>query len=193
MDVSRREFFTRFGRSFARSIARPLIGVGERALSDAPAIAEQPRRWLRPPGALPEAEFKETCTRCTDCQEVCPYTAIRRLGPEFGEDAGTPAIIPDESPCYMCADMPCIAACEPRALLPTAIEAVAMGTAVLEWSSCYLSQGQPCDYCVARCPLPSKAIAWDENRRPLINVDTCTGCGVCSYLCPADAIAIIPS
>jgi len=193
MDVSRREFFTRFGQSFARSLSRRLLAVRDCASTETSTAAGRQRRWLRPPGAISESDFKDVCTRCTDCQDACPFTAIRRLGPEFGEDAGTPAVIPHESPCYLCAEMPCIVACEPRALAPTAMDAVAMGIAVLDWSSCYLWQAQPCDYCVTRCPLPSKAIGWSADRRPEIDEEKCTGCGVCAYLCPRDAIAILPN
>src|SRR5438105_3930740 len=32
---------------------------------------------LRPPGALPEAEFTSTCSRCGHCAEVCPANAIQ--------------------------------------------------------------------------------------------------------------------
>ncbi|MCH8966781.1 MAG: 4Fe-4S binding protein [Planctomycetes bacterium] len=76
-------------------------------------------RWLRPPGALRDEDaFRSACTQCTACQDVCPHDSIRRLGTEFGVDAGTPAIIPDESPCYLCVDFPCIDVCEPGALQP---------------------------------------------------------------------------
>ncbi len=154
---------------------------------------KRPRAWVRPPGALPEEAFRRTCTQCTDCQEACPYQSIRRLGPEHGENAGTPAIIPAESPCYLCPDMPCIAACEPRALVPTKPEAVSMGLAEVTLSLCYLTHGQPCDYCITRCPLKQDAIGLNDAGLPEIRPDGCTGCGVCGYLCPADAILIAPS
>jgi ferredoxin-type protein NapG len=153
----------------------------------------QPPAWLRPPGALNEAAFLETCTRCTACQEVCPYQSIRRLGPEFGAAAGTPAIIPNESPCYLCADTPCISSCEPRALVLTTPPDVNMGIAVLDRQTCYLSQGQPCDYCVKCCPLRDRAIAWGADGLPDVRDQDCTGCGVCAYLCPAGALSIMPA
>src|SRR5262245_5949412 len=33
--------------------------------------------WLRPPGALPESKFRETCSRCGRCAEVCPAQCIK--------------------------------------------------------------------------------------------------------------------
>ena len=164
------------------------------AFDDLDAPSARPRgTWLRPPGAVPESSFLKVCMRCTACQEACPYQSIRRLGPEFGEAAGTPAIIPEESPCYLCADMPCIAACEPLALQPLTREEVAMGTAEMRTADCYVAQGQPCDYCVTRCPLKSDAIGFNDAGLPEVREDGCCGCGVCAYLCPADAITIRPS
>jgi len=194
MECSRRGFFSLVGRSFATDAANVVDAIQASWANAAPPTAPQPppQRWLRPPGALPESQFLSVCTRCTACQEVCPYQSIRRLGPEFVGVEGTPAIIPDESPCYLCADMPCITACEPRALLPIPRNDIRMGLAVIDESTCYVAQRQPCDYCVKRCPLRDEAIGWDESGFPRVVEDGCTGCGVCAYLCPARAIDIVP-
>ncbi len=188
--LSRRQFFTQFGRSVVANLTAPL-----RRRVDAEALpseqAERKRSWLRPPGALADDDaFRAACTGCTDCRDACPYDSIRRLGPEWGADAGMPAIIPEESPCYLCEDMPCIGTCETGALIPCAKEDVSMGTAALDAASCYVSQGQPCDYCVARCPLKDAAISFSESGIPVIKPEGCVGCGVCVYLCPGDALAI---
>lgn len=190
MTVTRRKFFSEFARTMASRMVPPRLDRLSPLSNDDAEDQSQSERWLRPPGALPEPEFLQACTRCTDCQEACPYLAIRRLGPEFGDAAGTPAIIVAETPCYLCEDTPCIAACGDEALLPTAPDRVRMGSAILHDDLCYLSQGQPCDYCVKRCPLSDTAIAFGDNRLPVINTDGCAGCGVCAYLCPADAITM---
>lgn len=153
---------------------------------------EETRTWLRPPGALPEEAFLDACVRCTDCIEACPHHAIRRLGPEHGANGGTPAIIPTDNPCYLCEDLPCIPACDARALVPTERGAVRIGSARLQHDACYVAQGQRCDYCVTSCPLKNTAISWAADRMPVIHEEHCTGCGVCAYLCPADALHIIP-
>jgi ferredoxin len=150
----------------------------------------KPAARLRPPGALPEEVFLTTCTRCTSCQKACPYESIRRLGPEFGEAAGTPAIIPDESPCYLCEEMPCIAACEPMALRPLRRDAVAMGSAVVHHTACYPAQEQPCDDGVERCLLGANAMTFNQEGLPVVTPGGCADCGVCAYLCPAGAIRV---
>jgi len=198
MNVDRRQFFTHLGRGLASSLCdtyeavRGNFDVAPAHVDAQPPEAQPMRPWLRPPGALPDDQFRKTCTQCTDCQEACPYQSIRRLGPEWGADAGMPAIIPTESPCYMCADMPCIKACEPKALLPLAPEEFRMGVARLNRASCYVSQDQRCDYCVVRCPLKGEAIDFGDDGIPNITDDKCTGCGVCSYLCPPNAITVVP-
>lgn len=192
MAYSRRQFFTQLGRSVAANLSSAYQEVLAEPLEENRQESSRTplATWTRPPGAVAEPAFQTNCTRCTACQEACPYDSIRRLGPEFGDNVGTPAIIPDESPCYLCEDMPCITACEPAALLPVAREDVTMGTAVLEERACYLAQGQPCDYCFVRCPLGRKAIAPGEGGLPVIDEKGCVGCGVCAYLCPADALRI---
>jgi len=196
MACTRREFFSRFSQSLVSDAMDSLHALRGRAgIYDAPRGAPpkvELAKWLRPPGAIPEHQFLTTCTQCTDCQSACPYDAIRRLGPEFGKSAGTPAIIPSESPCYLCEDMPCVSACQPLALQPIARTDAMMGTAVIDLQACYVPQGQRCDYCVSRCPVSAQAIHFGEDKLPIINEDGCTGCGVCDYICPANAITIRP-
>ena len=146
---------------------------------------------LRPPGALPEAEFRSACTACDDCVAACPKLAIRKAGPETGLGAGTPVILPEEQACYWCEDFPCIAACTTGALIPTTPPRP-LGTAEIDRGTCYAWQGQPCDYCLLRCPEKGSAIFADEDDRPRINVAVCVGCGVCLERCPPDAITIRP-
>ena len=68
-----------------------------------------------------------------------------------------------------------------------------MGLAVIDTEACYVTQGQRCDYCMVRCPLGKVAIEATEGGMPRIREDGCSGCGVCDYLCPADAIHIVPT
>ena len=150
--------------------------------------------WLRPPGALEEAQFLESCTGCGDCIEACPHESIRVLEDHRVSDGlppkKTPVIYPDEQPCYLCEDFPCIAACEPEALRPVGtLNAVNMGTAVVSQRLC--TAGQGCNACVGQCP--TRAISMDFVSLSIrVEGDLCVGCGLCEHICKTvnDHIAI---
>ena len=163
---------------------------------DAPSQTKQeqpiPERtgWLRPPGAVEEEMFLERCTGCADCVEACPHDAIQTL---LSND--TPVIFPEESPCQLCEDLPCIGACETDALLPLAGRfQVNMGVAKVWPKMC--TAGNGCNACVSKCP--TEAISMDFGLfRIAIDDMLCVGCGVCQYICRTvndrAAIRIVPS
>lgn len=141
----------------------------------------------RPPGAVPEAAFLAGCTRCSDCIRACPVNAIILAPPRFRHAAGTPMIDPYSSACVMCADTPCIAACEPGVLRRD--RPLKMGVAYIERGACLAYTGTICTVCSERCPVPG-AIQLSGGK-PLIHAETCTGCGVCAFVCPAPANAVV--
>lgn len=141
--------------------------------------------WLRPPGAVAEALFLERCTRCSDCIKACPYGSIK---PE--RHTGLPVLFPDEIPCHLCEDFPCIAACETDALLEVSgREEVRMGLARVSHRDC--TAGQGCHACVSRCPTEALAMDFDAFRI-LVEPGRCVGCGICEQICKTvnDKIAI---
>jgi ferredoxin-type protein NapG len=144
--------------------------------------------WLRPPGARPEAEFLQACTKCGKCTDACGANAIFPLSEEFGALAGTPAIAARKFPCWLTPDVPCIAACPTGALLPTPRFEVRIGLAALDEARCLVYQGTPCDRCVSVCPAPGALVVVDG--RPKVVADDCTGCGVCEHVCPTDPASI---
>jgi ferredoxin-type protein NapG len=152
------------------------------------------REYVRPPGALAEAEFVTICDRCRECEQACPYGVIVRLSSAYGPAAGTPALLPRDGPCRLCTDLPCATACPTGALKPVPVAEVGMGTARLDPARCWAAFGQPCDYCVKMCPVGEKALRWSGNR-PEVNEEHCTGCGMCDHICPAPggAFRIVPT
>ncbi|MBQ7609263.1 MAG: 4Fe-4S dicluster domain-containing protein [Desulfovibrionaceae bacterium] len=147
---------------------------------------------LRPPGAVSEKRFLHLCVRCGQCAAVCPHKSIR-LRTGFGLSRRTPEIDPKEIPCYLC--MKCPPACPTGALDAslTEIPKVAMGQAYILKDRCHnYTDGIMCMTCYDRCPLRGSAVVLDHGLNPAMTT-ACVGCGVCVYVCPADAVTVIPA
>src|SRR5688572_17207062 len=88
-----------------KRIVEPLAGIIEQRLNvSLPVI----RSALRPPGALPEKDFLDTCYRCGNCVDVCPARAIRPMSGGNVEHAGTPYIDADLAACVVCDELSCM-------------------------------------------------------------------------------------
>ncbi|MEN8139405.1 MAG: 4Fe-4S dicluster domain-containing protein, partial [Bacteroidota bacterium] len=134
---------------------------------------------------------------------------------EPGDDlpVGTPYFIPRDIPCYMCTDIPCVVNCPTDALSEPLISDIdesekstyninkaEMGVAVLDTKNCLAYLGIRCEACYRACPLLDDAITieYERNERtgkhallkPIVNVDSCTGCGMCEHACITEKAAI---
>lgn len=166
---------------------------------------------LRPPGALPEADFLKTCIKCGMCVEHCPYDTLKLAKPGENKPVGTPYFTPREVPCYMCTDIPCVPACPTGALkretvslpgLPEQLDinAARMGLAVIDEESCIAFWGIQCDACFRACPLLNTALTLEFERnertgkhaflKPVVHSEFCTGCGMCEHACVTKKAAI---
>ena len=144
-----------------------------------------PQLYFRPPGALEELPFLAACTRCGDCIDVCPVTAIVKAPPGAGFAVGTPIIDPLIQPCTVCDDIPCAAACPTEALIVPEQLWTGYRLAALELSPerCIAFQGVECGVCARACPVGEDALALDADGRPVIKIEGCVGCGVCVRAC----------
>ncbi len=174
IDHGRREFFKKALSSLGNTV-REIV----KSKTD---IVPETRRFIRPPGAVKEKDFLSLCTRCDECLKACPHYSIRRLNKDFDIADGTPIVVPEETPCYLCDDFPCVTACEEGALKGVAHkEDVNMGKAYINESNCMAWGAQFCEHCVRNCPIPG-AIYLDEGK-PIVRRDRCVGCGICENIC----------
>ncbi len=158
---------------------------------------------LRPPGALPEADFLATCIRCGRCADACPNRCITAFTDESGRELamkpgrgqqGTPVIFPRRQACMLCNGAPgdellCTAACPTGALQPTRKDlesiraSVDMGTAYVDENLCYSYNGSSCGVCVRACPLEGIALRAGMREIPIVDPSACVGCGLCERAC----------
>lgn len=145
--------------------------------------------FIRPPGALPESQFIDTCIRCHRCVQVCPTGTLRPLGFIYGlRVLDSPALHPELARCEL--EMLCAEVCPVTAIRPLPLEKVKMGLAVIEREKCLNWQGEAlCLLCLEQCPV--QAIYKDGRQRPHVRDSSCTGCGSCEFGCPARPRAVV--
>lgn len=151
--------------------------------------AARARPPLRPPGALPEATFLETCERSGRCVAACPVQAIQLIRSAEPRLDGTPYLVPSQKACVVCDDLSCMKACPTGALEFVPKEQIAIGVALVDHQRCRRSFGEPCRECVDRCPLSAAAIGLDPRGRVEVR-GGCVGCGVCELYCPTSPKSI---
>lgn len=149
-------------------------------------------QWLlRPPGAVPEADFGSTCQRCHACIRTCPAHCIRPA--EAGDDRplGTPVIDADVAACVVCEGLQCTHVCPSGALRPLAEPLhIRMGVAEVYHAVCVRSEGEECTKCVDLCPIGPAAIRFPHDGPPEV-LEACVGCGICQLYCPTTPKAIV--
>lgn len=108
--MDRKEFLSKafklcVGKSLTLLEDNPIVNALERSTAEL-------KPGDRPPGALPEPAFKQSCTGCDACMIACPVNVIMIEN----QESRLP-IIYAESPCINCPDTPCITACKTGALI----------------------------------------------------------------------------
>jgi len=188
-----------------RLLGAAACGLAAAALPKASLAARPglPHRFTRPPGAVRERDFLESCARCGQCVQSCPTGFVQPALLEAGfEGLWTPVL---DARAGWCAPecQRCTSACPTGALGPLTLEqkrAFKIGTAVVDRSRCYTwADGFDCTVCADRCPVTPRAIrfreaeAWDFRgrrvrvRQVYVLPDLCTGCGICEHFCPRGA------
>lgn len=138
---------------------------------------------IRPPWAMPEPDFVNLCSRCSECIDVCPEDIIQ---PGSG---GFPEIKFHNSGCSFCAK--CVSVCSDAALSMQGDCPPWQHKAVVT-EACLSLRGVACSSCGDSCD--ERAILFRIGPRgvcqPIIDESKCTGCGYCLTPCPVDALKI---
>lgn len=186
IDPSRRSFFS--------SLLRKTTDFAVR-IADAQTVAPA-ANWIRPPFALDELLFLSACTRCDACTAACTYGTILPLAPHHGlRVAGTPVLDLQNEACHLCADWPCVAACEPGALkLPVQEEGSPpplprLADVSIDILTCLPHNGPECGACASSCPVTG-AMVWNQYK-PYIVPMLCAGCSLCHEACIVEPKAVL--
>ena len=139
---------------------------------------------LRPPWLLHLPSFTDDCTRCGKCIELCPQH-ILCLG-----DGGFPIVDFSLGECTFCGA--CTRQCEADLFYGAIEDQSAWHYQAEVGERCLTQFGVMCRSCEDACepqairfPLQVGAVP-----KPVVNIETCTGCGACIALCPERAIEI---
>ncbi len=159
-----------------------------------------PDKRLRPPGALVENDFMDTCLRCSECMKVCPTHGLQPAMLQAGfEGLFTPVLTPRiggcEEQCNLCGQVCPTGAV--RALSLVEKQYAVIGNAIIDRNRCIAwEQGKLCLICDEVCPYDAIEflMVTDEKatlQRPYVIEDKCVGCGQCEHGCPVNGPAAI--
>lgn len=190
LDLSRRSTLVSLGAGLATSLL----------VSSTPRTRLRAETLIRPPGAVPEPEFRQRCLRCGECMQVCLTNTLQPSINEAGlEGLWTPRMELRYAPCEQLCNR-CGTVCPSQAIRSLALEEkkhAKVGTAVIDRALCLAwEQDRLCLICDEICPY--NAIVFKEVdgfRRPFILENNCNGCGYCEQRCPVEgkgAIVVHP-
>ena len=187
-ETGRRGFF----KEALNQIMQPVAEFLDDRISEPTPVEAPSRNLLRPPGALPEAEFLEKCHRCGNCVKNCPANAIFPLDESTQPNlVNTPYIDPDAQPCVICDSLACMYVCPSGALQPVYAEDIKIGLAVFNAETCLRTKEVACTYCIDTCPIGADAIHLTGDGVVEVIEPGCTGCGLCQYACPTAPKSIV--
>ncbi|WP_076411130.1 ferredoxin-type protein NapF [Shewanella sp. UCD-KL12] len=137
---------------------------------------------IRPPWSKTDIEFTDICTRCDKCIKACETQILIR------GDGGFPEINFANDECTFCKK--CADICPEPVFNKT--EQTPWESIALVLEPCLANKGIWCQSCKDACD--ARAISFKpgigQAPKPIIDIDTCTGCGACVSPCPADAIKV---
>lgn len=187
------------GPNLSRRGACASFGMGLAAtflVTATPRARLRAETLIRPPGAVPEPEFRQRCLRCGECMQVCLTNTLQPSISEAGlEGLWTPRMELRYAPCEQLCNR-CGKVCPSQAIRSLDLEEkkhARVGTAVIDRALCLVwEQDRLCLICDEICPY--NAIVFKEVdgfRRPFIVENNCNGCGYCEQRCPVEGRSAI--
>ncbi len=180
------------GRQFSRRQFLQGVGAAAAGLAIMPLTTLEKRPTpLRPPGALPEAQFLKACIACQECVRVCPTHGLQAAFLQTGAvGIGMPVLVPRLGGCALgvsCNQL-CKQVCPVAAIQPVRKQELKIGTARVDHALCLAwDQGVKCLVCVEACQYQA-AIPYQG--RVTVDKNKCVGCGFCESGCPVPGSAI---
>ncbi len=198
VDYSRRKFL---GASLSGVATLTLLSL---QLKDRSAQTRQ----IRPPGSLPEADFRDRCIRCLECVRICASNGacLQPSGIQTTlDDLWLPIANMRQGYCEYNCNL-CGQVCPTNAILPLSLEQkkqTPIGLAHFDKNLCIpYARNEDCLVCEEHCPTPDKAIKFDVRdytdpqtgltrkvKYPYVVKELCIGCGICEYKCPLEGQA----
>jgi ferredoxin-type protein NapF len=189
-NLSRRGFLSSIGTGLAASFL----------ILTTPKSRFRSERLIRPPGAIPEEVFNQTCLRCSQCLEACLTNTLQPSIWEAGlKGLWTPRMDLRYAGCEQNCNR-CGKVCPSQAIRSLDLEEkkhAKVGTAVIDRDLCLVwRQDQICLICDEACPYNAIVFKEVNNlRRPFVIENKCNGCGYCENRCPIEgrsAIVVYP-
>lgn len=146
---------------------------------------------ITPPGSGSLEHFEKHCTGCQLCVGACPNNVLvtSASGPGPLQPGMTYEYGYCRPNCVLCGEVCPAGAIKPVSL--SAKKAIQIGRASVDFSRCIVhTDNVRCTACQRICPSGAITLepiqsGQDGLSRPVVNVNQCSGCGACEYICPA--------
>jgi len=174
-------------KGFAVLAAADKLTDGGLAEVSLPGVPARPCRVL-PPGAGNAADFARKCVACGLCIAACPEKIIRAS--TSLSHFGKPELDFTRGHCLI-GCVRCAQACPAGALRYLQREMkpnVHLGHAIWKQDLCLRTKGEECKACVRKCPVQAIHLVKGV---PVVDKETCIGCGACEHVCPARPLPAI--